>query len=196
MPLAFSLSNTLVFARKLHLQIDAFLGGLGLISSKHTYNRQKQQNTTLGSFPFGLLLIEDSCVAQTKGRSPFLFLGGGGGIFWKSSVSEYVRREDICRFRNQPIRKLRFRNQKGRFSNYDSETKAVRFRNQMVRFRNQMSRFRNQVGRFRNQTRRFSNYDSETKTADSETKPDDGCNGVEGRRSVGWGGGGGEPWPK
>ena len=71
------------------------------------------------------------------------------------------------------------------------------------RFRNQNSRFRNQVGRFRNQTRRFSNYDSETKTADSETKTadaeiklysetklGDGCNGVEGRRSVGWGVGG------
>ena len=48
-----------------------------------------------------------------------------------------------------------------RSGNYDSETKAVRFRNQMVRIRNQMSRFRNQTA------------DSETKTADSETKSDD-----------------------
>ena len=83
--------------------------------------------------------------------------------------SFHVLASDICRFRNQPIRKLRFRNQNSRFSNYDSETKAVRFRNQMVRLRNQMSRFRNQMGRFRNQA----SPDSETKTADSETKSDD-----------------------
>ena len=100
----------------------------------------------------GYIRVNVCCVDSTMP-------GSGHELLDEVGFSSAAPVTDICRFRNQPIRKLRFRNQNSRFSNYDSETKAVRFRNQMVRFRNQMVRFRNQAS-----------PDSETKTADSETK--------------------------